>query len=580
MKQFVPLTLALAAASAVFAADEKATPQEAGPQGTGLPIKVAEDPDGPKYPRFGSRDYFATIFSNSLDTPPVTLAGPIKLADYVVGDRFELSLRSYVELVVANNTDIQIQKLLIEPTRNAITRAFSIFDPLLNANFNATRSNTATTDVLQGANTLSQLQQPWNLNYQHLLGSGTLLNFGYRGSKLSTNNAFQNFNPAFQSNVDLRFTQPLLRGRGIYVTKLPILVARSRLKAADYSLEDQLIRLVATAESAYWDVVGARENLRVQEQALSLADASLKRAQRELELGAISALEIYQPQAQYARAEIFVTQARYRLQQAEDALRRQMGVDLDPELRKLPIVLTESVLPPTDSKPYDREMLVAEALRNRPDLKAAVTNIDIDDYNIKLAQNNLRLGLDLVGQYTTQGRGGPRVRGDIVIGPDGTTNTVNTIIPGGFGDAWSQMWGFGFPVYGFGLNLRLPLRDRRAIADLADATVSKKIDALQVRRVEQNTRLEVLNAISQVENSRASVDLARIAADFAQKRVEGDQKRYDLGTITLFFLLDSQNALTQAQSELVNNSVQYRRNQLQLLQRTGTLLQERGIAVR
>src|SRR5690606_11446251 len=125
-----------------------------------------------------------------------------------------------------------------------------------------------------------------------------------------------------------------------------------------------------------------------------------------------------------------------------------------------------------------------------------------------------------------------------------------------------------------------PIRDRQAIANYADATVQKRMDTLQVRRIEQQARLDVLNAISQVENSRASVELARIAAEFAEKRVEGDQKRYDLGTITLFFLLASQADLQRARSELVNNSVQYRRNVLNLLQRTGLLLDERGIVIK
>jgi outer membrane protein TolC len=89
----------------------------------------------------------------------------------------------------------------------------------------------------------------------------------------------------------------------------------------------------------------------------------------------------------------------------------------------------------------------------------------------------------------------------------------------------------------------------------------------------------VLNAITQVENSKASIELAKIALDLAQKRVEADQKRYDLGTITLFFLLDSQTQLTQAQSTLVNQTVQYRRNLTNLYRTTGNLLSERGIAV-
>jgi outer membrane protein TolC len=70
-----------------------------------------------------------------------------------------------------------------------------------------------------------------------------------------------------------------------------------------------------------------------------------------------------------------------------------------------------------------------------------------------------------------------------------------------------------------------------------------------------------------------------VALDLAQKRLDGDQKRYDLGTITLFFLLDAQNAYNIAQSNLVNQMVQYRRNLTNLSRVTGDLLAERGIAV-
>jgi len=78
-----------------------------------------------------------------------------------------------------------------------------------------------------------------------------------------------------------------------------------------------------------------RENLLVQEKALKLADESLKRSRRELELGAISSLEIYQPEAQFANAQIFVTQARFRgrvlaLGQAGGRHRRCRNIELRP----------------------------------------------------------------------------------------------------------------------------------------------------------------------------------------------------------------------------------------------------------
>ncbi len=522
-------------------------------------------------PWVGTRAYFNRVFKDP--NPRVQLRAPSRLEDYLVDGKLELSLKAYLELVMANNTDIEIQRLSIEMPKNAIQRAFSVFDPLFNANFSATRSKTPAADQLAGAQTVSNLNQPFSVGFQQLLPTGTQVSTNFGWTKTSTNSAFQVMNPAIRSNWRMGFTQPLMRNRGNEITKLQINIARSRLRSSEYNVEDQIMRLLVQAENAYWAVVEARESLKVQEQGLALADQSLKRTMRELELGATSQLEVFQPQQTYATAEIAVTQARYRLAQAEDALRRQMGADLDPRFRDVPIVLTESVLPPTDEADFDKEKLVELALSKRPDLLAARQALDVDDLNIKSASNSLRPQFDLVANYTTQGLGGNRFERQF-----GDENPI-LVSTGGFGSSLNQLFGFGFPVFNFGLQLQLPLRDRRASADLADALVQKKLDALRVRQTEQNIRLEVLNAINQVENSRASVKLAQIAVDFANKRLEADQKRYDLGTINIFFLLDAQRALIQAQADLVQQSVQYRRNLLNLLQRTGQLFEERNIVL-
>ncbi len=528
-------------------------------------------------PRFPSSSWLRQHFDKPV--PRVELQAPIRLPDFLVNNRLELSLRSYLELVLANNTDIQIQKLTIETQRNAITRAFGAFDPVATASFRSTRAESPTNDALAGAATLNQLTQPFSLGYQQTLETGTQYNIGFTANKSSTNSAFANFNPALTSGLNANFTQPLLRNRGAAVNRLPIVVAKTRFRSAQYNLTDQVMRLLQTAELAYWAVIEARESLKVQEQALGLFDTLLKRSQRELELGAISPLEIYQPQQQYASQEVFVTQARYRLAQAEDALRRQMGADLDPQYRSMAIELTETVLPPTDDRPFDKEQIVEVAMRKRPDLRTALNNIEVDDLTIKQAKNSLMPDLSLTGTYASSGRGGQFFQRSNVFGGDGTSNTVVNVIPGGLGDALSQTFQFTYPTYGFGLTLRLPIRDRRAQADFADATVSKRLNSLRARTTEQNIRLEVLNAVNQVENSRASVKLAQVRLDFSQKRVEAEQKRYDLGVTTIFFVIQAQNDLVSAQADLVQQSVQYRRNLLGLQRVTGQLLEDRGVVI-
>ncbi|MDP8981844.1 MAG: TolC family protein [Acidobacteriota bacterium] len=521
-------------------------------------------------PFFPRPSYFRKHFQTAPSR--IELQPPVRLADFVVENKLELSLKNFLELTVANNPDVVSQKVTVEFSRNAITRAFGAFDPTAFARFNSTRTSTASSSLLVGAATLNQLQQPLSLQVAQTMQTGTQYVVAFNGTKTSSNSSFSTFNPQLNANINFSMVQPLLRGRGTYITRLPISIARSKLRVAGYTFEDQLIQLVAFAENAYWDVVGARENLRVQEENLKLADAALKRAQKELELGATSPLEIFQPQANYANAELSVSQGRFRLAQAEDALRRQMGADLDPNIRNLPIVLTETILPPAEVR-VDREAAVETALRQRPDVKAVLQSLDVDDLGIKQANNLLLPDLSLTAQYGSSGLGG------IFFPRTNLTDPSLPVIPivGGIRDALGGVFGFGFPVYGFGLTLRLPIKDRVAASNLSDAVVQKRLDVLRRRSTEENVRLQVLTAISQMESSRESIRIATIARDLAQKRVEADQKRYELGTTTLFFVLASQTDYILAESNLVNQNITYRRNLLNLYQRTGQLLDERGI---
>jgi outer membrane protein TolC len=516
----------------------------------------------------GSGGWFRQTFARQ-DTK-VTILPPARLKDFVVDGKQRLSLRNYLELVLANNTDIAIQRLQLEVPKNAIQRAFAVFDPTINSNFQATRSQSPTTNQLQGAAILSNLNQPFNVNFTQLLPTSTTITSGLNTTKTSTNDQFQLYNPAYTTRWSMGFTQPLLRNRGAYITKLPITIARANRQVADYNFQDQVLRLIATAENAYWDVISARERIRVNQQALDLADQALKRARRELELGATSPLEIFQPEQQYATAKINLTQVQFLLRQTEDALRRQIGADLDPDIRDLPIELTENVTPEVDETPFDREEFVKLALSKRPDYKSNITTLEVNDLQIRSAREGLKPVLNLTGSYATQGRGG-------TLYPRNVTPVVP--IPGGILDAFGQMFGFDFPTYQFGLTLQFPLRDRRAAADLADAVVNKRLNTLRRQSLEQQIRLDVLNAITNVESSRESVKLAQIAVDYAQKRADADQKRYDLGVINIFFLLSAQTDLTQAQSNLVTQTVQYRRNLLNLQQRLGTLFEQRGIVL-
>jgi outer membrane protein TolC len=431
-----------------------------------------------------------------------------------------------------------------------------------------------TSTQLEGADVLSALSQPLDFSYNQSLDTGTSYSLGFGGVKSSTNSQFRTVNPSIDASMDFSASQALLRNRGRRVNRLTVMVAQTRFHQSRYNLQDQILGILAFAENTYWSVIEARESLRVNEEALRLNEALLKRAERELELGAISPLDIYQPQQNRASAEIFVTQATYRLAQSLDALRRQIGADLDPDFQTMPIVLTEPVLPPDDNETIDPESMVELAYKSRPDLMSVAQNVKIDDLNYDIAKNDLRPDLSLGVFYSSKGLGG-----NVGIFDNSEPPILIGVSPGGLGDALGQIWRFNYPTYGFSLTLQLPVRDRRAVANLADAAVSKRLDTLRIRQAEQDARLEVLNAVNQLEGSKARVKLSQTQLDFSQKRLEAEQKKYDLGVTTIFLLIQAQNDLASAQSDLVTQAAQYRRSLTSLLQVTGQLLERRGVTV-
>jgi hypothetical protein len=77
---------------------------------------------------------------------------------------------------------------------------------------------------------------------------------------------------------------------------------------------------------------------------------------------------------------------------------------------------------------------------------------------------------------------------------------------------------------------------------LADALVSRSRDRYTERQVQQQIILDVRQVLTSIDLANASIESATLTRDLAQKNVEAEQQKYELGTITAFEVLDSQNA--------------------------------------
>jgi outer membrane protein TolC len=153
-------------------------------------------------------------------------------------------------------------------------------------------------------------------------------------------------------------------------------------------------------------------------------------------------------------------------------------------------------------------------------------------------------------------------------------------IPGGIGDALSQMFGFGYPTYFASLNLTLPIRNRAASAAMANALIQKKTDSLNMRNTQQAIRLNILNGVTRLEGAKEQLKLAKVQLDFAQKNLDAENTKFQLGTEINQNVINAQQVLVQAQSAVVTNEIGVRLNLLNLLTQTGELLDQRGIVVK
>lgn len=511
---------------------------------------------------FPGPQYMSHLFTKR--TAATKVPGPEKLHDFVADGKLRLSLNDAVRLATLNDTSVRLNELDLEIAVLNVQRAYQPFDPVLTSNFTPTRSTSAATSELQGATTLSELSHQMGVTYNQAFQTGTSVSVGFSTSRDATNSSYALVNPSFASSLDFSFTQPLLRKRGLLANRAPIVIARRNQKQSRANFEAQLADSVQTAVNRYWDVVQAREDLRVMQQSLDLAEQSYKRDKRALELGALPPLDIHRSESQVAQRKLSVIQAEYRLREIEDDFRRIIGADLDGAIQALPLDLTEQADAPIT--PVDPKEALQKAFAKRAELEALRQQAANDQTSVAVANQNLKPDFNLTGFYSTNGT-------NVVYGADGS------VVSRGFGEAWDQLSGFKYPTYGATLQLRLPLRNRGAEADLGSALVSSRRTLYQTRQREQAIALEVRNAVNEMEKSQVSITAAQTSLDLAQKTLAAEQRKYELGTQTIFFVLDAQNQLSQAEQGLVEAKIGYRRALTALQKATGEILEGFNVSV-
>jgi outer membrane protein TolC len=280
-----------------------------------------------------SHNYSSNIFQRP--APLAQLPGPGRLEEYVVNGKLRLGVEDALLLALLNNSDVNVNRAQFDIARFSVQRAHSPFDPVVTAGFAPARSVSPSTSSLNGASTLSTLNQTSTAGVSQLFQTGTLLGVGFNTTRFTTNSSFATVNPSFNSGLTFSLSQPLWRRAGLFVNRAPIVIARRSVKQSQATFESQLNQAVSNVIGQYWDVVQATQSVEVLRKSLERAEASYQHDKRALELGALSPLDIYRSESKVAQRKIAVIQAEYSLKRAQDSFRQVIGADLDPRIGAL-----------------------------------------------------------------------------------------------------------------------------------------------------------------------------------------------------------------------------------------------------
>jgi outer membrane protein len=524
---------------------------------------------------FPTSKWFQEVVKHPL--VPAQLAGPEHLRDYVVDGKLRLSLDQAIQLALANNTNIRIDELTYQGAWYSVLAAHGPFDPIFTSNFSATRSTAPTgTSQLAGVTALntSSLNQIGSVSISQFFPTGTTVTASTSASRFSDINSA--INPAWSPSLNLFFNQPLLKNRGLFINRAPIVIAQRGLQQSRDNFESQVSSIIQNVVSDYWFAVLQLQTLIVDKKAVDQAQASYDHDKRALELGALPPYDIYRTESELASRKVTEIQQEYSLKEAEDSLRDAIGADLDSNVGALDLDLTEHVEPVGELLAMDINQAIQTALKKRPELEVERLQLDIDDINIRVAHNQMQPDLELQGTLTSNGLGGNLFQLSNATPPLPPV----FIAPGGLGQAYSQVGAFQFPTYSASITLSLPIRNRAAEAAVGSSQVNKKRDLFAQRSELQSIELEARNAIHSLEQAKLSMSAAKIARDLTQKNLDAEQRKFDLGVETLFVLLDTQTELATADLALVNAQISYQIALTAVQHATGELLERYHVQIK
>jgi outer membrane protein TolC len=466
-----------------------------------------------------------------------------------------MSLQDCIQEALQHNLDVQIERYNPQISRYNLRAAYGGYDPAFNISgqhsysvspggYNPYSTNPIPARITD-ANTFNSGiggSLPWGLQY----------NFSGNIAEQYGSSGLFPFDSS-DGNIGVTLAQPLLKNFWIDNTRLGIRVAKNRLKYSEQGLRQQIITTATAVENAYYELIYAQENVKVQQEALHLAQTQLDQDNQRVQIGTLAVLDVQQDEAQVAQKKADLIAAQYTLVEDQNTLKNLLADTNYLSWHDTDIQPAATLTAPGQT--FDLQESWRKGLTMRPDLLQAQLDVEKQGIQLKYDRNQLFPALNLQGSYGFSGASREF---------SGTFHQFNE------GNA---------PFYTYGASLSVPLSNlgSRSQYRATKATLQQVI--LKLKQLEQSVMVDIDNAVKKAQSAYQSVEATRQARIYAEAALDAEQKKYAVGKSTTFTVLQLQNTLTADRGQEIRALADYNEALVNLAAAEGSTLERNRIDV-
>lgn len=480
-------------------------------------------------------------FCLALLASSLLLAGALSAEDKPAAK--ELTVEECIRRALDKGFDLEIQRYEPQIAAESVEIAKDVFTPTVSV---TASHGIARTDSMPGTKSEST---DTRVGVIQKLSSGATVNVSTSLDRSASNPTFGLFNPAYDSDVSVSIRQPLLAGAGSKVTRAGVSRAEISLQRAHLDYRQRVLQIIFNTESAYYDLVYAREQLEVRRFSLNLAKKLHDEAKTRRDTGVATDLDVLQAEVGVANAQRSVVLAEQSVRDQSDKLLALIGqFELDSPLGETRFGNAMEALPVLASS-------LDAARRNTPEYLSAQAALEQAKLELDVARN---------GQLPDLSVGG-------AVGYNGTDSNA--------GSSFSNALGSERSSWQLDLSLSYPWGQKSDKARYRQNLAAVSQQTLRLRQIEQVIEVDVRSAVRAVEAGNESARIASLARGLSERQYELERAKFEAGLSTSRRVLEAQDDLETAKVNELQSRVSLRNAVSALHRLEGSSLARYGITL-